>query len=152
MRARVVSKSSSILLDLDEHLAVAAVLRGKESLAHQREHGRIRIRGIKELQEPGAAFELSVAYSGVPREAPNAPWDGGFTWKKTPSGAPWIATTCQGEGADIWWPCKDQPGDEPDTMDIAIEVPERSSADSPSTVIQATSSRFALPRVIPGTR
>ncbi|MBK7644433.1 MAG: M1 family metallopeptidase [Planctomycetes bacterium] len=124
MRARVLEKSDSILLDLDDRLTVSAVTRGKAPLAFTREPGRIRVRGIKELQSPGADFELVVAYSGIPREAPNAPWDGGFTWKKTASGAPWIATTCQGEGADIWWPCKDQPDDEPDSMDIAIRVPE----------------------------
>jgi aminopeptidase N len=124
MRARVLKASSSILLDLDERLEVGAVTRGKDALAFQREAGRIRIRGIKELQKPGAEFELELAYSGVPREAPKPPWDGGFTWSKTRSGAHWIATSCQGEGADLWWPCKDQPGDEPDSMDLRIRVPE----------------------------
>ena len=51
------------------------------------------------------------------------PWSGGFTWKKTKSDKHWIATSCQGEGADLWWPCKDQPGDEPDSMDLFIRVP-----------------------------
>ncbi|HKX46732.1 MAG TPA: M1 family metallopeptidase, partial [Planctomycetota bacterium] len=77
---------------------------------------------------------VEVAYGGVPRVAPRAPWDGGFTWARTADGAPWIATTCQGEGADLWWPCKDHPSDEARSMDLRITVPE--------TVIPATNGRF----------
>jgi len=124
MRARVLKESKSILLDLDDRLEVSAVTRGKDALSFKREPGRIRIQGLAELAKPGEAFEVLVAYSGVPREARRPPWDGGFTWSKTKSGAHWIATSCQGEGADLWWPCKDQPGDEPDTMDLRISVPE----------------------------
>jgi len=55
--------------------------------------------------------------------APHPPWEGGFTWAKTKSNKPWIATSCQGEGADLWWPCKDHPSDKPDSMDLYITVP-----------------------------
>jgi aminopeptidase N len=45
-------------------------------------------------------------------------------WSETPSGAPWIGVTGQGDGGDNWWPCKDHPSDEPDEgMDIALTVP-----------------------------
>src|SRR5690349_11827658 len=124
MRARVLKESSSILLDLDERLEVAAVTRGKDALPFAREGGRIRVRGLAALARAGETFEIVVAYSGVPLEATMPPWSGGFTWRKTPSGQPWIATTCQGEGADIWWPCKDQPGDEADSMDLSFSLPE----------------------------
>jgi aminopeptidase N len=68
-------------------------------------------------------LKVLVEYGGQPRIAPRPPWSGGFTWSKTKSGAHWIATSCQGEGADIWWPCKDHPSDKPDSMDLAITVP-----------------------------
>ncbi|MEJ7664386.1 MAG: hypothetical protein WKG07_35120 [Hymenobacter sp.] len=32
----------------------------------------------------------------------------------------WVATACQGVGASIWWPCKDQQADEVDSMLISI--------------------------------
>jgi aminopeptidase N len=67
---------------------------------------------------------LTVAYDGSPRVAPNPPWDGGVTWATTPTGAPWIATSCQTGGADLWWPVKDHPSDEPDSMNVAITVPD----------------------------
>jgi aminopeptidase N len=124
LRARTLEPTESILLDLDDRLTVASVKRGEQVLEFTRESGRIRVRGLEQFKTAGQEFELSVAYSGVPREAVRPPWDGGFTWSKTAAGAPWIATSCQGEGADLWWPCKDQPDDEPDFMDIRISVPE----------------------------
>jgi len=124
LRARVLKESKALQLDLDERFVVESVTRGKDKLAFRREPGRILVSGLAALARPGEELELTVAYSGVPREAPMPPWSGGFTWKKTASGAPWIATTCQGEGADLWWPCKDEPDDEPDSMDLEISVPE----------------------------
>jgi len=67
--------------------------------------------------------EVTVSYRGKPVEAKRPPWDGGFQWSETPSGKPWIATSFQGEGCDIWWPCKDHPSDEPDGLDLYISVP-----------------------------
>ncbi len=74
-------------------------------------------------RQPGDTVAVKITYEGHPREARRAPWEGGFTWAHTPSGAPWIATTCQEEGADIWWPVKDHVSDEPDSMAIHVTVP-----------------------------
>src|SRR6185503_18515178 len=68
-------------------------------------------------------FQVMVRYGGPPREAPRPPWDGGFVWSKTKSGAPWIATCNQMQGGDLWWPCKDQPNDEADDVQIEVAVP-----------------------------
>jgi aminopeptidase N len=73
--------------------------------------------------QPGDAGAVTVFYEGRPVEATRPPWNGGFTWEETPSGQPWIATSFQGEGCDIWWPCKDHPGDEPSGVDLYITVP-----------------------------
>jgi len=124
MRARVLKESKSIQIDLDDHFTVSAITRDKAALPFERKPGCILVSGLAALARPGEEFEITIAYAGVPREASNPPWDGGFTWKKTKSGAPWIATSCQGEGADLWWPCKDQPDDEPDSMDTFFTVPE----------------------------
>ena len=78
-----------------------------------RPDGRLWIK-LPTTRQPGSTVDLTVSYGGRPRVAPRAPWNGGFQWNRTPSGAPWIATTCQGEGADIWWPVKDHVSDEPD--------------------------------------
>jgi aminopeptidase N len=66
---------------------------------------------------------LIVYYHGQPRKARNAPWDGGFVWKKDKAGNPWIAVACQGFGASVWYPCKDYQGDEPDSAEMRFTVP-----------------------------
>ena len=68
----------------------------------------------------GARFRWSTRRA---LERPRPPWEGGFTWAKTKDGAPWIATSCQGEGADLWWPCKDHPSDKPESFDLHVTVP-----------------------------
>ncbi|MCA8952435.1 MAG: M1 family metallopeptidase, partial [Planctomycetes bacterium] len=56
-------------------------------------------------------------------------WSGGLSWDKDDKGNPFIATTCQGIGASIWWPNKDHGYDEPDRgMDIRVTVPEALTA------------------------
>ena len=120
MRARGLAPSDSVLLDLDGHLTVAQVRSGGDSVGFRHENGEIR---IDLAVEPEREFEVTVAYAGEPRVAPRPPWDGGFVWAETASGEPWIATANQMQGADLWWPCKDQPSDEPDSMDISVKVP-----------------------------
>jgi len=61
-----------------------------------------------------ALLELKVWYHGTPLIAQNAPWDGGFVFQETPSGAPWVGVACEGLGASSWWPCKDHLSDEPE--------------------------------------
>jgi aminopeptidase N len=68
--------------------------------------------------------KINMYYSGQPKIAKNPPWDGGFTWKKSKSGAHFIATSCQGLGASVWWPCKDHMYDEVDSMRIEVTVPQ----------------------------
>ena len=79
------------------------------------------------LPEPwvcGQKHRVSIAYAGRPKVALRPPWIDGFVWSKTPTGAPWIGVTGQGDGGDNWWPCKDHPSDEPDEgMDISLTVP-----------------------------
>ncbi len=71
------------------------------------------------------SYEVTCYYSGVPREAVNAPWDGGVVWSQDSKGKPIIATACQGIGASIWWPCKDHMYDEPEQgMRISVNTPK----------------------------
>lgn len=126
--AEAVAPTSVLLLDLDERLTVRRVSEGADApederdLAFEHRAGRLRIQ-LGRLHAPGETFVVTVAYGGQPRTAPRPPWEGGFTWSETKDGEPWIATSNQGEGADLWWPCKDHPSDEPDSMDIRATVP-----------------------------
>ncbi|MEP7375926.1 MAG: M1 family metallopeptidase [Chitinophagaceae bacterium] len=70
-------------------------------------------------------IKVKIAYGGKPGIAERAPWIGGFQWEKDSKGNPWIAMTCQSEGAKIFFPCKDHPSDEPNEgADLIITVPK----------------------------
>ena len=53
-----------------------------------------------------------------------APWDGGFSWDRDENGNHFIATSCQGLGASVWWPNKDHMYDEVDSMLISVNIPK----------------------------
>jgi len=122
MSAIATAEAPRIALDLDDHLQVRGVT-GSRELDWNFTDRRIWVDFAAPLHA-GESFDVTVAYGGEPRVAPNPPWDGGFTWAETADGRPWIATSCQGEGADLWWPCKDHPSDKPNGMDLDITVPE----------------------------
>ena len=74
--------------------------------------------------DKGDNFEISIQYEGVPIKAKNPPWDGGVVWKKDQNENPFIGVACEGIGASSWWPNKDHPSDEPDSVRIRITVPD----------------------------
>jgi aminopeptidase N len=123
MRALLTGPAAKLALDLDPALTVHGAKLDGSVVPFAHENGRIWITPANAL-EAGTEIALEIAYDGKPREARNPPWDGGFTWKKTKSGEPWIATSCQGEGGDLWWPCKDHPSDKPAGVDLHITVPK----------------------------
>jgi len=75
-------------------------------------------------QELNKIESIELHFEGKPREAINPPWDGGFSWKKDINGIDFIATSCQGLGASVWWPNKDHMYDEVDSMKIKVNVPK----------------------------
>jgi aminopeptidase N len=79
---------------------------------------------LEKPQKKGDFNEIIVTYSGHPKEAANAPWDGGFSWKKDENGKDFVATSCQGLGASVWWPNKDHMYDEVDSMLISVKAPK----------------------------
>src|SRR5690606_33393455 len=46
----------------------------------------------------------------------------------------WIATSCQIDGADVWFPCKDYQWDEPDSVNLSFTVPKGLKAISNGTL------------------
>jgi aminopeptidase N len=125
--ARITAPLAWFVLDLEPSLTVTEVAwvtgpRQQEKAHFERKGGQLRVQFLM-MKQPGEVVTLAVTYGGRPHVARNPPWDGGFTWKTTPSGQPWVATTCQTEGADLWWPVKDHVSDEPDSMALHITVP-----------------------------
>lgn len=125
--AEVTAPLGTFVLDLDTLLTVSAIREvrseGLRDLSWERRGGRLWIDLGGERPE-GQMVSVRVEYGGSPRVAPRAPWDGGFVWATTADGYPWIATSVQGHGPDVWWPAKDHVSDKPDSMTIRITVPE----------------------------
>jgi len=117
----------SFLLDLDHRLTVDSVLVNDSSnrlMPAGFEHStNTLIIDFPEAKQPGEKIIVRVYYHGKPLKAAMPPWTGGFVWRKTTSGKHWVGVACQTEGADVWWPCKDHPSDEPDSMSLRFTVP-----------------------------
>ena len=119
---RALQPLDTVEIQLDGRFAVPQVSDDGRDAAFQRDHGVITV-SLPTRAESGDEIEIAVRYSGRPHVARLAPWDGGFVWAKTEGGQPWIATAVQGEGCDLWWPCKDHYQDRPDRMDLRVTVP-----------------------------
>ncbi|MEL6717465.1 MAG: M1 family metallopeptidase, partial [Bacteroidota bacterium] len=94
-----------------------------KAIPHKRIHDAFFIDFPTAIRK-GNKSQVRVYYEGNPTVAQNAPWDGGFVWKEDRNGNPWVGVACEGDGASMWWPCKDHLSDEPDSMSIKIAVPD----------------------------
>ncbi|WP_010518914.1 M1 family metallopeptidase [Croceivirga radicis] len=118
-------KNGSILqIDLQPPLKIEKIIAQNEELAYKKIGTNAYHVLFNEEIQRGQTQQIKVYYSGKPKEAVRAPWDGGFSWKKDQNGKPFIATSCQGLGASVWWPCKDHMYDEVDSMAISVSVPK----------------------------
>ncbi len=116
---------TELLIDLDKNLPVTAVsLDGKPlaPAAWSNPQGRLAIR-LPHPLKAGDSVTARIAYGGTPHVAVRAPWDDGLVWARTPDGKPWVATTAEGYGCDLFWPCLDFPQGEPDLVDFHVTVP-----------------------------
>jgi aminopeptidase N len=120
---RVLYPARQMQIDLMEPLLVDSMIQDRQSLTYRRDGNAFFVTMLKP-QVKGAHNTITVYYHGKPQVAVRPPWDGGVTWARDSLGNVWIATTCQGIGASIWWPNKDIQSDEPDSQNIAITVPD----------------------------
>ena len=123
IRYKVLEEHDVIQIDLQEPLKITGISQDDQQLDYNK-IGPAYFINLKKKQIPGEYNELYVQYAGKPKEAVRAPWDGGFSWKKDDNGKHFIATSCQGLGASVWWPNKDHMYDEVDSLRIAIDVPK----------------------------
>lgn len=135
---KVLRAGDRMQIDLQPPLKISRVAYGDTELQFESEGKAHWIKFPHELTE-GAEQKITVHYEGRPRESTRPPWSGGLSWKKDEQGRDFIATTCQGIGASIWWPCKDHGYDEPDRgMDMRITVPEALTAVSNGRLQETT--------------
>jgi aminopeptidase N len=70
-------------------------------------------------------FSVAVTYSGPPKISKNPPWGSGMVYKKDTKGLRWEAVVSEGEGAAVWFPCKNSRTDEADSVSCHFTAPAR---------------------------
>ncbi|MFV5703210.1 M1 family metallopeptidase [Flavobacterium sp. XS2P12] len=123
IRYKVLEEYNTMQIDLQNPMNIYKVIQDGVALKYKREGNAFFIELIAP-QTKGAIKELTIFYGGKPKVAVNPPWDGGITWKKDSNGNHFIASSCQGLGASVWWPNKDHMYDEVDNMLISVNVPK----------------------------
>ena len=119
-----VLKSNKLMqIDLQEPMKITAVYQKNKPLKFTRE-GNAYFIELKQKQKAGKVNYITIEYEGKPKVAVRAPWDGGLSWEKDNNGIDFIATSCQGLGASVWWPNKDHMYDEVDSMLMSVNVPK----------------------------
>ena len=121
---KVLKPNSVMQIDLQPPLKITKVLQN-DSVLQVKKDGNAHFITLLEHQNIGDINSLDVYYEGHPKEAVRAPWDGGISWKKDNNGNHFIASSCQGLGASVWWPNKDHMYDEVDSMLISVNVPSK---------------------------
>ena len=119
----VVSPTQKIQIDLFENMKVDSIIWNSKKLNYKRDNDAVFIDFPEKLASK-SNHKLKFYYSGNPLIAKNAPWDGGFVFKKDSNGKDFIGVAVQGTGASLWYPVKDSQSDEPDNgASIKVAVP-----------------------------
>lgn len=131
-----------LLIDLDRNLPVRSIAIDGQALAAgswSNPQGLLEIRLPRRLPA-GATVTADIRYGGTPHVAVRAPWDDGWVWSSAID-KPWFATTAQGYGCDLFWPCLDFPAGEIKRMTMHLTVPAGVSAPANGKLL----ARTALP-------
>ena len=119
----VISATQKIQIDLFDNMKVDSIVWNTKKLKYVRDNDAVFIDFPEKLVSK-SNHKLKFYYSGNPKIAKNAPWDGGFVFKKDSNGKDFIAVAVQGTGASLWYPVKDSQTDEPDNgASIKVAVP-----------------------------
>lgn len=119
----VIQEGNTMQIDLQDPMKIKGFYQDDKKLKFKKEGSAYFVK-LEKIQLPGETHILDIEFGGKPKISPNPPWSGGITWSKDKNGNPFIANSNQGDGASLWWPCKDHMYDEPDSMAISVRVPE----------------------------
>ena len=122
IKAESMRNLNRLQIDLAENLNINKITYENQKLSFSREFDAVLVDFNSTIKE-GSMFEFTVYYDGTPQSADNPPWAGGFTWSKDKNGRDWVAVSCEGEGARIWWPNKDHITAEGDSVRMKYTVP-----------------------------
>ncbi|KJF44013.1 M1 family metallopeptidase [Draconibacterium sediminis] len=120
---KVLESNQVMQIDLQPPMKISRITQNGKALDYNQD-GNAWFVELEKTQNPNEVNELLVVYSGKPKISRRPPWDGGISWRKDENGNDFIVNTNQGDGGSLWWPCKDHPYDEPDSMLISVTFPD----------------------------
>jgi aminopeptidase N len=120
---QVIEPNGIMQIDLQPPMKITSVTQGGTSQKFTKD-GNAWFVQLSNGQKTGDVNYLLVEFEGKPKISKRPPWDGGVSWGMDQDSNLLIVTANQGDGASLWWPCKDHPYDEPDSMLISVTVPE----------------------------
>ncbi|MBT8218479.1 MAG: M1 family metallopeptidase [Bacteroidia bacterium] len=120
---KVVDHSRSMQIDLQPPMKITSISQSGKELSWK-SFGNAHYVMFEQPLLIGTRGQIIVEYEGRPQVSLRPPWSGGFTWARDMNDLPFVATSCQGDGASLWWPCKDHPKDEVDSMLISVTYPD----------------------------
>jgi aminopeptidase N len=119
IKFRMLQDATRVQLDLYANLNVDKIVWADTTLKYEREINTVFVDFPQTLKK-GQLVAIDFYYSGTPTS--NGRF-GGFTFGQDPAGRTWIYSACEGQGAAIWWPNKDQWRDETEDMEISVSIP-----------------------------
>ena len=119
IRFKMLKDDNRIQIDLHSALNVDKITWGNRELKYTRQ-SRATFIDFPETLRKGKIYTIDFYYSGNPIETGRF---GGITFKKDSAGNSWVNTSCEGEGASVWFPNKDQWRDEVENMRISVSIP-----------------------------
>jgi aminopeptidase N len=131
---QIIKETPTLVFDLDNRFFVSEIFINGKNMPYNHYNGQIHIPGTPNFSLGN--YSVKIFYNGQPKIAKNPPWDGGIQWSKDAQGRPWVAMSCQEDGANIFFPCKDHPSDEPNEgADLIITVPKGLVVGGPGILI-----------------
>jgi len=135
---KVLQPKRRLQIDLQEPMQLLSAMQHGKKLQITSE-GSAHFITLPAKQPIGSIQKITLQFKGKPVIAKNPPWDGGWTWKKDSLGKPFVANANQGIGASVWWPNKDHPYDEVDSLDVKATVPQGLMAVSNGRLVDSIS-------------
>ena len=109
----------SIELDLSNSMTVDSIYVNNLLTVFDHDDNKIKIPTLEETLTEGYDFNVQIFYHGQPTST----GFGSFNFD-TYNGIPHLWTLSEPYGARDWWPCKDDPSDKADSLEISVTLQE----------------------------
>ncbi|MBC8215272.1 MAG: M1 family metallopeptidase [Candidatus Marinimicrobia bacterium] len=120
IHAKATIEFETLQIDLAEKMTVDDIIFDSTTMKWTRKEDAVFIEFPTITK--GQLFSFRVKYNGKPQVAKRPPWDGGVVIETDKAGRPFLGVACEGDGASLWWPNKDHPTEEPDSMAMNVTV------------------------------